>query len=572
MASLVSALDTITNIQYGENNHIEYKWSTIQQEKILQISFQIVRTKDSNKKEELTNKFMECFINGSNEDKIILLKLLAHTRDIENGKGEYALTYAILKKIYIYDKKLAITLLILFVDYEEPVTTESKEHKQDVKPIGCWKDIKYFCNEIKDISTELSIKLPIELPIELLDMYNGQIRMDDENMKSTKNCSLAAKWIPREKSSKFGWINEELAKNYFQEYGKSMNGWSKSAINKAKTHYRKLISSLNKYIETTQINQCGKNWSQINFNKVTSITLMKQKKAFLNDKENPEEDRRNCKENLLNHIQKVKEGKYEIKGKNTSMVNFIKEALTVNSEEERFIINEAWKNNGKSIKSLDNMIAMVDTSGSMECENNNPLYSAMGLGIRISEKSKLGKRIMTFNNNPQWINLDGCKDFVEEVNTVREAGWGMNTNFHKAMDMILDVIIKNKVPAEEVENLVLTVLSDMQFDQAEKTGVVSTYNECVRQILQEKFHQAGIKICGKGYKLPHILFWNLRSSDGFPEVSYQENVTMLSGYSPMLLNSFVEVGMKSLKEITPWNMLVKMLDNKRYDKIGKLIQ
>ena len=351
-----------------------------------------------------------------------------------------------------------------------------------------------------------------------------------------------------------------------------MNGWSKSAINKAKTHYRKVISSLNKYIDTTQIKQCGQQWSQINFNKVTSITLMKQKKPFLNNKENPEKDRHKCKANLLNHIQEVKEGKYEIKGKNTSMVDFIKEALSVKSEEERFIINEAWKNNGKSIKSLDNMIPMVDTSGSMECENSNPLYSAMGLGIRISEKSKLGKRIMTFNNNPQWINLDECKDFVEEVNTLRSAGWGMNTNFHKAMDMILDVIIKNRIPAEEVENLVLTVLSDMQFDQADKIEATSKYNNCVRQILIEKFHQAGIKICGKGYKLPHILFWNLRSTSGFPEVSYQENVTMLSGYSPMLLNSFMEAGMKTLKEITPWNMLVKMLDNKRYDKIGKLIK
>ena len=50
MASLVSALDTTTNIQYGENNHIEYQWSNIQQEQILQISFQIVRTNDSKKK------------------------------------------------------------------------------------------------------------------------------------------------------------------------------------------------------------------------------------------------------------------------------------------------------------------------------------------------------------------------------------------------------------------------------------------------------------------------------------------------------------------------------------------
>ena len=38
MAALVSALDTQTNIQYGENNHIEYNWSNIQQEEILQIS------------------------------------------------------------------------------------------------------------------------------------------------------------------------------------------------------------------------------------------------------------------------------------------------------------------------------------------------------------------------------------------------------------------------------------------------------------------------------------------------------------------------------------------------------
>ncbi len=64
MAALVSALDTQTNIQYGENNHIEYNWSNIQQEEILQISFQLVRSSDENRKNELANKFMECFKRG----------------------------------------------------------------------------------------------------------------------------------------------------------------------------------------------------------------------------------------------------------------------------------------------------------------------------------------------------------------------------------------------------------------------------------------------------------------------------------------------------------------------------
>lgn len=547
MAALVSALDTQTNIQYGENNHIEYKWSNVQQEKILQLSFQLVRTSDENRKMELANKFMECFKEGDVENKKLMLKLLAHTRDIESGKGEYSIPYVILKELYKYDNTLGVNVLKIFVGLES-----------NEKPIGSWKDVKYFLNELS------------AAPVEIMKIVNSQLRVDNDNMKLNKNCSLVAKWIPREKSSKFGWINKELAKDYFEDYGSSENGWCDSAVRKAKTHYRKLVSSINKYIDTTQIKQCSSSWGSINFDKVTSITMMKQKGAFLNNKKKESVDRINCQENMLKDLQDVKDGKSEVKGKKTSMIDFIKQALIVKDPDERFYINESWKNNGKDTKSLDNMIAMVDTSGSMEMtEKGNPLYSAMGLGIRISEKSKLGKRVMTFNSRPEWVNLEECKDFVDEVIKVRDAGWGMNTDFHKAMDMILDVIIKNKIPAEDVENIVLTVLSDMQFDSAPTKS--SPYNSSVRQILSDKFHEAGMRVCGKGYKVPHILFWNLRSSNGFPELSYQENVTMLSGYSPMLLNSFIEVGMTALKELTPWNMLVKMLEKERYNEIGDLL-
>ena len=297
--------------------------------------------------------------------------------------------------------------------------------------------------------------------------------------------------------------------------------------------------------------------------------MMKQKKAFLDEK-NKSDDRKLCRLNLLKYLEEVKEGKKEMKGKRISMIDFIRSALNIESDEERFIINEAWKNNSKETKSLENMIAMVDTSGSMECDNNQPLYSAIGLGIRVAEKSKLGKRIMTFHNKPSWINLENCVDFVDEVEMVRCAGWGFNTNFHEAMNIILDQIIKNKIPAEEIENLVLTVFSDMQYDKSEPHNT-NEYNNTVRQILEKKFNEAGIKVCGKGYKLPHILFWNLRSTDGFPELSYQSNVTMLSGYSPMLLNTFIEEGINGIKDITPWKMLINMLNTDRYNQLEKLL-
>ena len=603
MAALVSALDKMNNIQYGENNHIEYKWSEIQQEQILQLSFQLVRTTDVDKRHELAKKFSNCFKKGSLDERKILIKLLAHTRDIEEGKGEYALSIAIISELAETEayREMCAALMCVFVG-------ASTSNVSSQKPMGSWKDMKYLFNELD------------ACPPELVTVINKQLKEDIESMNNTKSCSLLAKWIPREKSKKFGWIHKILAMDYFEHYGHL--GWTKRATDKAQTYYRKIVSRLNRYIDTVQIKQCSHTWKSIDFNNVTSITMMKQRKAFLNEKSLHDNDRIICRQHLLQHIEQVKNGTKEMKGKRTGMIDFVKAAIQLkyttdtetnanaktNRESERFIINEAWKNNSKDTKSLENMIAMVDTSGSMESENSQPLYSAIGLGIRVAEKSKLGKRIMTFDANPTWINLDNCKDFVDEVNTVRHAGWGMNTNFHKAMELILNQIKVNKLEAADVENLVLVVFSDMQFDAAEKNdefngpsyrpsymndsscGSRYTGNSCgpndsscgshhhvqatqtIRQILVKKFHDAGVEICGKGYKMPHILFWNLRSTNGFPELSYQNNVTMLSGYSPMLLNSFMEDGMTGLRDATPWGMLTKMLDKERYNVLESLVK
>lgn len=607
MAALVSALDKMNNIQYGENNHIEYRWSEIQQEQILQLSFQLVRTTDLDKRHELAKKFSNCFNKGSLDERKILIKLLAHTRDIEEGKGEYALSIAIISELAETDayREMCAALMCVFVGASTSTVSGQK-------PMGSWKDMKYLFNELD------------ACPPELVTVINKQLKEDVESMNNTKSCSLLAKWIPREKSKKFGWIHKILAMDYFEHYGHL--GWTKRATDKAQTYYRKIVSRLNRYIDTVQIKQCNHTWKSIDFDNVTSITMMKQRKAFLNENGLHDNDRIICRQHLLQYIDQVKSGTKEIKGRRTSMIDFVKAAIQLkdnannntnsntntnansnpisNIESERFIINEAWKNNSKDTKSLENMIAMVDTSGSMESENSQPLYSAIGLGIRVAEKSKLGKRIMTFDANPTWINLDNCKDFVDEVHTVKDAGWGMNTNFHKAMELILNQIKVNKLAADDVENLVLVVFSDMQFDAAEKNDEFnrpsnindSSYGsrytgsscgpndsscgshyrgastETVRQILVKKFHDAGVEICGTGYKMPHILFWNLRSTNGFPELSYQNNVTMLSGYSPMLLNSFMEDGMTGLRDATPWGMLTKMLDKERYNVLESLVK
>ena len=102
--------------------------------------------------------------------------------------------------------------------------------------------------------------------------------------------SLVAKWIPRE-NSKYKDLFYNLAE-YYYPYTTRANDSASLIIAKKKsyTHYRKVISYLNKHLDTTQIKQCSKQYSLIDFEKVTSVTHSKQKNAFLNVKKN----NRNC--------------------------------------------------------------------------------------------------------------------------------------------------------------------------------------------------------------------------------------------------------------------------------------
>jgi hypothetical protein len=225
-----------------------------------------------------------------------------------------------------------------------------------------------------------------------------------------------------------------------------------------------------------------------------------------------------------------------------------------------------WNENSKQNESMGNMIAMVDTSGSMECDNGLPLYSAIGLGIRVAEKSKLGKRIMTFNAKPSWVNLEGL-DFVSMVQKIKQAEWGMNTNFDAALDMILNTAIANDVSPFEMQNFTLLICSDMQIDQCRTDNSGSMFDR-----MKKRYANAGINSRYRTpYTLPHIVFWNLKSTTGFPSLSTTQNTSMLSGNSPVLLNTFSKKGCELLKDLTPWNILVNELNNKRYNKLEDVV-
>jgi len=575
MSALIQSLDNITLIQNGENGHAEYGWSNSIQEQILQFSFQLTRTDaggvailksilggilfqlkrnhESNPNNEVTLNYL-----------ILLYKIIGQTRDIIDGKGECQLTYMMIHSWYEYYPELAFHALKCLVKLGE----------DGAHPYGSWKDIKYFCHyclEQEDVMVDHPL---IQTAIGII---NNQLRVD-ASTPAGQSISLVAKWVPREKSNKFGGkLYAALAGHYFVRYIMSSNNADEykrkesqaAAILKSKSDYRKLIAGLNKRIDTVQIKQCAKTWADIDFNKVTSVTLGKQKRAFLNisktgESRNPDdEDRNTCAEHFEEHVQKAVRGETEMKGKRVGMNDFTKMAIELNSchrrkDTECDLLNSQWRDNNQQTSQLGNFIPMVDVSGSMEGE---PLNAAIALGIRIAEKSKLGKRVMTFSEVPTWVNLEGNDDFVSMVSIISKAHWDMNTNFGAALQLILDAIVVAKISPVEVQDMVLVILSDMQMDAAEQRrgGHTTLFDE-----IKQKYADTGNALFGEPYKAPHILFWNLRSTSGFPTTSNQKNATMVSGFSPAFLNLFCEKGMDSLQSTSPWILLESSLSNSRY--------
>ena len=612
MAALVKALDNTTPLQHGENGHIENGWSKSIQEKIVQFQFQCTRTNGGtiNNLQTILNELLMTLKSNiqitsaleKQETKLhlaTLYKIVGQTRDIIDGKGEYALAYMMIYAWYQHFPVLGKFALYNFVtpmvfevnnveererEREREGEREEKESKpKNTHPYGSWKDIKYFCVYCKN----QGLSVQHDLMEYAFTLMNDQLRTD---LTNGHHESLASKWAPREKSTRFGWIFTELAIRYFPEYIASAKTSEKRAfaVKKCQTLYRKLISSINKKLGTTQIFQTAGNWAAIDMNNVTSITMSKQKKAFLNVKKDSTTvsselpDRITCGEHMREYLEKAKRGEVTIKGKRVSMANFTAQALNLiqqrgysrpQDKRNYHIVGEAvqaqidllnaqWRDSSSLTESLDSIIPMCDCSGSM---SGDPMNVAIALSIRAAEKSKLGKRVLAFSACPTWTDLTPYDNFVDMVSVLMHEGQGMNTNFHLALKMILNVIEEKKLTPEDVDGLILAVFSDMQIDG--QTGYKNEGLDMHSSIVQQ-FHDVGMRLWGKPFTAPHILFWNLRSTGGSPALSSVKNASMMSGFSPALLNLFTEKGMSAFESASPWGILLESLNNERYACLG----
>ena len=622
---------------YNENGHLQYAWSTrncltnfgeeklsLIRKMITEFYFQLVRQDDHENirrhyKDILTTVFSDVESRYTFKPEInILARLIANTRDIIAGKGEQKLAFMQIYEWYPLSPEMSKFLFHTMI--------HSKSNGKDIHPYGSMKDIKYFLKYLQDdikmwgemaeslqssndISvdkdgTQMSISKKSNLLYDMkLNMYHdfkdyifemckNILEADEAKQTDGKMFSLFAKWFPREKSKKFGFIFSDFAVYLYNNYFYNENGDSitntttySRAVRLAKMNLRKRLAKLNKVLQTTQIamSSTDKVWNTIDFNKVTSKTLNKNRLAFQNlnkDKSQRSDERHrvHCAENLKEHAQKSMTQMYDekptvkINARRCDTYELVKAALDATTSDDVKLVNAQWLENGKNNDGLKNIISLVDVSGSMECDNYIPLYNAIGLGLRASEKNTgaFKNRIITFETNPRWVTFAEDSTFHEKVIKLKEAPWGGSTNIKKAFEIILEIIVTNNVSPSVVENMVLAIFSDMQFNESDRTmynvsdnGQMPFYEE-----VKQMYADAGLKssYCAP-YSVPHILFWNLRTTKGFPVLTSQENVSMLSGYNSSLLNTFCNKGFDELKKFEPIRFVEDILANERYNYV-----
>jgi hypothetical protein len=171
--------------------------------------------------------------------------------------------------------------------------------------------------------------------------------------------------------------------------------------------------------------------------------------------------------------------------------------------------------------------------------------------VDIFKFSKLeSTQVVSVDDSPKEGMMNKLRDIGDAAFRVSEMEWGGSTDILKTMRMFCETAVNNKTTIEEMKHHGIVIFSDMEFDDA-TDGTWDTIHEKIVTLFQEV-----------GYPtVPRIIYWNLRASRSTPVAKDTKGVVLLSGFSPHLLNCFLE---GDLREFTPMAQLRAVLDKPAY--------
>lgn len=316
---------------------------------------------------------------------------------------------------------------------------------------------------------------------------------------------LAAKWMPRKGAD-----------------AEALRTW----MGLTPKQYRKVLVGLS---DTVEQKMCAKQWDQINFSHVPSVTAKVYQKAF----------GKNAAEAYARYKAAL------VKNDGTAKVNaaaiFPHDVLMGLHRGDEVVAEAQWKALPDYLGSADaNILPLIDVSGSMSCLLGGGTagsvtckQTAIALGLYVSERQSGAFRnlVFTFSDRPRVVTLTDTMRLKAKVQAI-DNGAVANTNIEATFAKVLEIALANNVPAADMPKKLL-ILSDMEFDAATGYYGRDRSNTTAMDMVRAKYAAAG-------YALPHIIFWNLNALIGNNPVNVRDDGTAtVGGYSPALLKAIL---------------------------------
>lgn len=499
MSKLLEGIKKEMNYTTTENGAIAVKSTT---DSVVDLFAQIgaMRTRASREIEEAFEKSFK-------QDPLITTKMAFYTRDIRGGLGERRTFKVILK--YLAKKHLDVLLLNL-------------EH---VAEYGRWDDLFVLFGT------------PAEKA--MMTLVAKQLKED----MIAEYPSLLAKWMPSENAS------SKESKQQAIAFAKFMGVTARQ--------YRKTLSMLRKQIDIVERRISSKEWSSVDYSKLPSKAAMQYRQAFMKHDE----------ERYLAYLESLKkpEANTKVNADTLFPYDIVKKVIEdcnwgnwMRCKKEgtyKSLYNAQWKALPNYLEEdHSDSICMIDTSGSMTCDNNIPIASALALGIYAAEhnKGRFKNHFITFSSHPKLVELqaDNLWDNICSIASIVE-----NTNIESAFKLILDTAIRENLSQEDLPSRI-TVISDMEFDQATSISWNDEKAKARKKTLVERMSKLYEEA---GYKMPRLIFWNVCARNAQFPMTIQDGIQFVSGHSPAIFEAITKG-----EYLDPMGLIELTLNKERY--------
>lgn len=446
-------------------------------------------------------------------------------------------------KAFYENKLLAIKWLFFLRDREGMGERKSfrtiiyalnKEHPEIVKELislipeyGRWDDL--YC------------LMDGELKNDVVDFIRNQLEVDWLNFIKDEPISLLAKWLPKESTKTYKKLYKVLLKE----------------LKMSPSSYRKLTSTLRKYLNVLEVKTSANEWDKIDYNAVPSKANLLYRNAFI---KHDQVRRLEYLDSLKNGDANVKINAkvlmpHEIVHKYSCNRRSYYDAILQHDES----LEQLWKALPDYISGEGFSMFVRDGSGSMYCgignSNATCLDVSTALAIYFAEKceGEYKNKFITFSSHPKIIDLSNCNSLQEKLNRCYREDDCSSTDIYKVFKLVLKTAVDNKYSQEQLPKNII-IASDMEFNYG------CEFDETLFEKIKNEyeFH---------GYKLPRLVFWNICSrTNTIPLKENDNGIALVSGFSTSIMDMVLS------GELDPYKCLVNKLNTDRYKPVEEAVK